>query len=95
MRVVVAVLAAAFAVLPQTARAQSVLPGFEVTRPPPIAPADMPFYCVHNDRVYSLGSGLCVGRTPYTCVPATGPATGNRAYWTAKEDQVFSRPLCN
>ena len=92
---VFAVLFVAYAVLLQTAHAQSVLPGVDITRPPPIAPVDMPYYCAHDNKVYSLGAGLCVGRTAYTCVPATGPATGNRAYWTGKEDQVFTRPLCN
>jgi hypothetical protein len=61
---------------------------------PPIAPADMANYCVYENRVFSIGSGLCLGRTPYVCIPSQGPATGNRAYWTSKEDQVFVRPAC-
>ncbi len=61
----------------------------------PIAPADMGNYCVYESRVYSIGSGLCFGRIGYVCLPSTGPATGNRAYWTNKEDQVFARPACN
>ncbi len=63
--------------------------------PPPIAPADMANYCVYDNRIYSLGAGVCVGRTPYVCVPSPGPSTGNRAYWASKEDQVFLRPACN
>ncbi len=63
--------------------------------PPPISPADMANYCVYDNRVYSLGAGLCIGRTPYVCVPSPGPSTGNRAYWASKEDQVFLRPACN
>ena len=61
---------------------------------PPIAPADMANYCVYENRVYSLGSGLCFGRTAFVCVQSQGPATGNRAYWTSKEDTVFGRPGC-
>jgi hypothetical protein len=52
-------------------------------------------YCVFANRVYSLGSGLCLGRTGYICMPPTGPTTGNRAYWASKDDQTFTRPLCN
>jgi hypothetical protein len=69
-------------------------PYIEPTPPPPIAPPDMPNYCVYENRVYSLGSGLCLGRTAYVCVPTPGPPTGNRAYWTSKEDQIFLRPQC-
>jgi len=61
---------------------------------PPIPPGDMAFYCVYDNRVYSLGSGLCFGRTAFVCVQSQGPATGNRAYWTSKEDTVFGRPTC-
>jgi len=63
--------------------------------PPPVSPADMANYCVFANRVYSLGSGLCLGRTGYICMPPTGPTTGNRAYWASKDDQTFTRPLCN
>ncbi len=62
--------------------------------PVPIAPAEIANYCVYESRIYSIGSGLCLGRTGYVCLPSTGPATGSRAYWTAKEDQVFPRPAC-
>jgi hypothetical protein len=61
---------------------------------PPIAPGEMAYYCVYENRVYSLGSGLCFGRTAFICLPSQGPATGNRAYWTSKDDQVFGRPTC-
>ena len=67
----------------------------EPVPPPPIAPADMANYCVYDNRIYSLGAGLCIGRTAFVCVPSPGPSTGNRAYWTSKEDQVFVRPACN
>ena len=70
-------------------------PPGEPTAPPPLTPGDMVNYCVCDNRVYSLGAGLCVGRTPYVCVPSPGPSTGNRAYWASKEDQVFLRPVCN
>jgi hypothetical protein len=63
--------------------------------PPPISAGDMPNYCVFANRVYSLGSGLCLGRTGYICMPPIGPPTGNRAYWASKDDQTFTRPLCN
>ena len=62
---------------------------------PPISPADMANYCVYENRVYSLGSGLCFGRTAFVCIPSQGPATGNRAYWSSKDDQVFGRPACS
>jgi Protein of unknown function (DUF1496) len=62
---------------------------------PPIPPGDMANYCVYENRVYSLGSGVCFGRTAFVCVPSQGPATGNRAYWTSKEDTVFGRPGCS
>lgn len=67
----------------------------EPAAPPPLTPADMVNYCVYDNRVYSLGAGLCIGRTAYVCVPSPGPSTGNRAYWASKEDQVFLRPVCN
>jgi len=70
-------------------------PPLEPSGPPPLTPADMPNYCVYENRVYSLGSGVCIGRTAYVCVPSPGPSTGNRAYWASKEDQVFLRPNCN
>ena len=60
-----------------------------------IGPDDMPNYCVFGNQIYSLGSGLCIGRAGYICVPATGPTTGNRAFWTGKDDQVFTRPQCS
>ena len=67
----------------------------DIVAPPPLTPADMVNYCVYDNRVYSLGAGLCIGRTPYVCIPSPGPSTGNRAYWASKEDQVFLRPVCN
>ena len=70
-------------------------PYAEPASPPPLTPPDMVNYCVYENRVYSLGAGLCLGRTGYVCVPSPGPATGNRAYWTSKEDQVFPRPACS
>jgi hypothetical protein len=70
-------------------------PYADLVAPPPLTPADMVSYCVYDNRVYSLGAGLCLGRTPYVCIPSPGPATGNRAYWASKEDQVFLRPVCN
>ena len=95
MRIAFALLIVAQAVVLQSAQAQRAQPFADTPLPPPIAPPDMPNYCVFENRVYSLGSGLCIGRTAYVCVPSPGPATGNRAYWNAKEDQLFSRPLCN
>jgi hypothetical protein len=70
-------------------------PYADLVAPPPLTPADMINYCVYDNRVYSLGAGICIGRTPYVCVPTPGPSTGNRAYWASKEDQVFLRPVCN
>jgi hypothetical protein len=70
------------------------LPFTDPASPPTLTPADMLNYCVYENRVYSLGSGLCLGRTAYVCVPTPGPATGNRAYWTSKDDPVFTRPAC-
>jgi hypothetical protein len=63
--------------------------------PPPINAVDMPNYCVFANRIYSLGSGMCLNRTGYICMPSTGPTSGNRAYWASKDDQVFTRPVCN
>jgi hypothetical protein len=67
----------------------------DLVAPPPLTPSDMVNYCVYDNRVYSLGAGLCIGRTAYVCVPSPGPATGNRAFWAGREDQVFLRPACN
>ena len=97
MRVMVvlgAVLAAVIAGAP-SARAQQpgAMPGLEFF-PPPIAPADMPKYCVYENRLYSLGAGLCLGRTGYICVPPSGPSSGNRAFWSGKDDQAYVRPQC-
>ncbi len=93
MRVLLVVATAAVAAWAAAARAQPAQQSY-LDIPPAIAPADMPNYCIYENRIYSLGSGLCLGRTGYTCVPPTGPATGNRAYWSGKEDQVFTRPTC-
>jgi hypothetical protein len=60
----------------------------------PIPPGEMLYYCVYQNRVYSLGSGVCIGHTPFVCVSSQGPATGSRAYWTSKEDSIFGRPTC-
>lgn len=96
MRVILVLLAAALAAVAavaSSARAQqSAAPYFEMA--PPIPPPDLPNYCIYENRIYSLGAGLCLGRTGYTCVPPTGPTTGNRAFWTGKDDQVFTRPQC-
>ena len=94
MRALIVLPAVLLAALAPAARGQPAPQLIEVS-PLPIAPADMVHYCVHNSRVYSLGSGLCLGRIGYVCVPSTGPATGNRAYWTGKDDQIFTRPGCN
>ena len=92
MRVLLVVAIAAIAAVPCAARAQQESYGRAFA--PPIAPADMPNYCVFENRVYSLGAGLCLGRTGYTCVPPIGPTTCSRAFWTGKDDQIFSRPQC-
>jgi cytochrome c5 len=86
---------AAVAAAASDARAQPVQqqPSNEV--PAPIGPADMPDYCVYGNQIYSLGSGLCIGRAGYICVPTTGPTTGNRAFWTGKDDPAFTRPQCS
>ena len=89
----------ALAALPHTvlAQAQSArpAPAYSDMPPwPPVAPGDLFSYCVYENRTYSLGSGLCLGRTAYVCVPSPGPSTGNRAYWTSKDDPIFSRPAC-
>jgi hypothetical protein len=67
---------------------------YDIVAPPPLTPSDMTNYCVYLNRVYSLGAGLCIGRTPYVCFPSPGPSTGNRAYWASREDQNFLRPVC-
>ena len=88
--ILIVVVLAAFAT---SAQAQQAAPFDDI--PPPVSPADMPNYCVFANRIYSLGSGLCLGRTGYICMPSNGPTTGNRAYWASKDDQTFTRPLCN
>ncbi len=93
MRAKVIVLVGALAAVATSAEAQPAPQVVDV--PPPISAVDMANYCVFANRVYSLGAGLCLGRTGYICLPPTGPATGNRAYWASKDDQVFSRPICN
>jgi hypothetical protein len=97
-----AVLVVAVIAIGTNAQAQAQFPSrvqnppyADFVAPPPLTPADMINYCVYENRVYSLGAGLCIGRTPYVCVPSPGPSTGNRAYWASKEDQVFLRPVCN
>jgi hypothetical protein len=86
---------AAVAAAASDARAQAVQqrPSREI--PPPIAPDDMPNYCVYGNHIYSLGSGLCIGRAGYICVPAEGPSTGNRAFWSGRDNQDFTRPPCS
>lgn len=104
LRTQAVLLVAMFALLGPSAQAQPATqfppraggPSYpDLVAPPPLTPADMVNYCVYDNRVYSLGAGLCVGRTAYVCVPSPGPSTGNRAYWASKEDQVFLRPVCN
>jgi hypothetical protein len=95
MRTEVVIIAVALTVVGQFARAQPLPLSMEAPLPPPITSADMPNYCVYENKIYSLGSGLCLGHAGYVCVPSPGPATGNRAFWTTKDDQVFPRPLCN
>lgn len=80
----------------------ALVPGIAAAQPAPVwipalpvAPADMINYCIYDSRIYSIGSGLCVGHLGYVCLPSTGPATGTRAYWTSKDDQLFPRPTCN
>lgn len=97
MRIIAVVLGAVVAAViagAPSARAQQRggAPDFEFA--PPIAPADMPNYCVYENRVFSLGAGLCLGRTGYICVPPSGPSSGNRAFWSGKDDQAFVRPQC-
>ena len=96
MRAVLLIAIAALAVVP--ARAQPApgpsMPFAEAAPPPPLTPNDMPGYCVYDNRVYSLGSGLCLGRNAYVCVPTPGPSSGNRAYWTLKDDPTYARPAC-
>jgi hypothetical protein len=94
MRSIIVAVIAVFASLPQSASAQSV-PVVVEAPPVPLAPGEIANYCVYESRIYSIGSGLCFGRVGYVCVPPTGPATGNRSFWTSKEDQVFPRPTCN
>jgi hypothetical protein len=95
MRALVALSAAVLAAFARSALAQPAPQVILPWQPPPIIPADMVHYCIHDSRIYSIGAGLCFGRLGYVCVPSTGPATGNRAYWTSKDDAIFSRPLCN
>jgi len=93
MRENLVALAAAIAIVGAVAaRAQeSPVPRYLV---PPIAPANIPNYCVYGNSIYSIGAGLCLGHTGYTCVPPLGTTTGSRAFWTAKEDQLYTRPQC-
>lgn len=95
MRALVVVSAALIAAFAQAALAQPAPQVILASPPPPIIPADMVHYCIHDSKIYSIGAGLCFGRLGYVCVPSTGPATGNRAYWTSKDDAIFSRPACN
>ncbi len=97
MRISTCIAIAALAALPSSAAAQAApqMPSYLYTPPlSPVAPGDLFNYCVYENRTYSLGSGLCLGRTAYVCVPSPGPSTGNRAYWTSKDDPIFSRPAC-
>ena len=92
---VVAIAGVAAVAAASDAPAQPVqqLPSNEV--PAPIGPDDMPNYCVYGNKIYSLGSGLRIGRAGYICVPLKGPTTGNRAFWSGKDDPLFTRPQCS
>ena len=94
MRIFIFAAAVSIMLLPHEARAQSN-PVIVETPRLPIAPQDIPSYCVYESRVYSIGAGLCIGKVGYVCLPPVGPATGNRSYWTSKEDQLFPRPVCS
>ena len=63
MRVVLVIALAVVAAAASVARAQSTQQPYLGLFPPPIAPPDMANYCVFDNRIYSLGSGLCLGRT--------------------------------
>ena len=92
--VAVAIATGAAAQQPSMEPQRSPSPFYDIVAPPPLTPADMVSYCIYGNRVYSLGAGLCINRTPYVCFPSPGPSTGNRAYWASREDQNFLRPIC-
>jgi hypothetical protein len=47
-----------------------------------IPAGDIGNYCFYNNSLYSLASGICVGKTAYVCVPSTKQTNiGGRGYW--------------
>ncbi len=54
---------------------------------PPVPPlqdqAVIGNYCIHRNLLYSLGDILCLGGLGLVCAPASGTATGGRAYWSS------------
>ena len=67
--------------------AEGVPPDQSVEAWPPVPPLQDPAvignYCIHRNLVYSLGDVLCLGGTGLVCAPASGTASGGRAYWSA------------
>ena len=56
-------------------------------------------YCIYADKVYSLGSAMCVGKTGYACVPAETRTNGlgkNRPFWITpdRSAQGYVTPNC-
>jgi len=65
---------------------------------PPIPTTLIGNYCFYAGLVYSYGSGLCVQKTPYVCVPsgAENVATpGQVAFWLQSSVGRYSTPGCN
>lgn len=54
---------------------------------PPVPPlqdqAVIGNYCIHRNLLYSLGDILCLGGLGLVCAPASGTASGGRAYWSS------------
>jgi hypothetical protein len=67
--------------------AQNATPSQSYEGGPPVPPVNEPAvignYCVHRNLLYSLGDVLCLGGQGLVCAPASGPATGARAYWSS------------
>jgi len=82
---VAAVSAAAAIFTPATGHAQELAQATQLA--PPIKPEDIAFYCIYANRVYSVGSQLCVdvirigtpAQAALLCKPPT--QAGQKATW--------------
>ena len=67
--------------------------------PPTTAESQIGNYCVYANLIYSLGGGVCVGKTGLVCIPSTKDKdVAGRGYWSEERSSVggvaYTAPKC-